>query len=144
MFTFEDADKLRELGRTLTSKYNIYTALSGHRDYTGMRVTPSVYSTLAEVDYFAAAVEQELRKAEVMAGLNDSELEASIQIVRKIRDQLNMTIIWVEHVMKAVMSLAERTVVINFGTVLTEGLPQEVMRHPAVIEAYLGKDLKYA
>lgn len=81
---------------------------------------------------------------EVMAGLNDAELEASIDIIRKIRDQLDMTIIWVEHVMKAVMSLAERTVVINFGSVLTEGLPGEVMRHPAVIEAYLGRELKHA
>ena len=81
---------------------------------------------------------------EVMAGLNDAELEASIEIVRMIRDQLSMTIIWVEHVMKAVMSLAERTVVLNFGNVLTEGLPKEVMRHPAVIEAYLGKEIKHA
>jgi ABC-type branched-subunit amino acid transport system ATPase component len=81
---------------------------------------------------------------EVMAGLNDAELEASIEIIRKIRDQLDITIIWVEHVMKAVMSLAERTVVINFGSVLTEGLPKDVMRHPAVVEAYLGQELKYA
>jgi ABC-type branched-subunit amino acid transport system ATPase component len=81
---------------------------------------------------------------EVMAGLNDAELEASIDIIRKIRDQLDMTIIWVEHVMKAVMSLAERTVVINFGSVLTEGLPEDVMRHPAVVEAYLGQELEHA
>jgi len=81
---------------------------------------------------------------EVMAGLNDAELEASIKIIRTIRDQLNMTIIWVEHVMKAVMSLAERTVVLNFGNVLTEGLPEDVMRHPDVVEAYLGKEIKYA
>ena len=81
---------------------------------------------------------------EVMAGLNDAELETSIEIVRTIRDQLNMTIIWVEHVMKAVMSLAERTVVLNFGNVLTEGLPAEVMRHPAVVEAYLGESIKHA
>jgi len=77
---------------------------------------------------------------EVMAGLNDAELEAFIQIIRTIRDQFNVTIIWVEHVMKAVMSLAERTVVLNFGNILTEGLPKEVMRHPAVIEAYLGEE----
>ena len=76
---------------------------------------------------------------EVMAGLNDAELEASIEIIRAIRDQFNMTIIWVEHVMKAVMSLAERIVVLNFGDVLTEGLPEDVMRHPAVVTAYLGK-----
>jgi ABC-type branched-subunit amino acid transport system ATPase component len=81
---------------------------------------------------------------EVMAGLNDAELEASIKIIRTIRDQLNLTILWVEHVMKAVMSLAERTVVLNFGNILTEGLPKEVMRHPAVIEAYLGKEIEHA
>jgi branched-chain amino acid transport system ATP-binding protein len=52
-----------------------------------------------------------------------------------------MTILWVEHVMKAVMSLAERVVVLNFGDVLTEGLPEEVMRHPAVVKAYLGKEI---
>ena len=81
---------------------------------------------------------------EVMAGLNDAELDASIKIIRTIRDQFNMTIIWVEHVMRAVMSLAERTVVLNFGNVLTEGLPNDVMRHPAVIEAYLGEEFKHA
>jgi ABC-type branched-subunit amino acid transport system ATPase component len=81
---------------------------------------------------------------EVMAGLNDAELEAFIQIIRTIRDQFNMTIIWVEHVMKAVMSLAERTVVLNFGNILTEGSPKDVMRHPAVIEAYLGEEIQHA
>jgi len=81
---------------------------------------------------------------EVMAGLNDAELSASIEIIRMIRDRFNMTIIWVEHVMKAVMSLAERIVVLNFGNVLTEGLPKDVMRHPAVIEAYLGEEIKHA
>ena len=81
---------------------------------------------------------------EVMAGLNDAELEASIEIIRNIRDQFNVTIIWVEHVMKAVISLAERTVVLNFGDVLTEGLPKDVMRHPAVVEAYLGEEIKHA
>jgi branched-chain amino acid transport system ATP-binding protein len=81
---------------------------------------------------------------EVMAGLNDAELEASIEIIRPIRDQFKMTIIWVEHIMKAVMSLAERTIALNFGSVLTEGPPADVMRHPAVVEAYLGKEIIHA
>lgn len=81
---------------------------------------------------------------EVMAGLTDGELEASIEIVRTIRDRFNLTIIWVEHVMKAVRSLAERAVVLNFGTVLTKGLPQDVLSHPDVVEAYLGKEIYHA
>ena len=81
---------------------------------------------------------------EVMAGLNDAELESSIEIIRTIRDRFSVTIIWVEHVMKAVMRLAERALVLDFGKVLTEGLPEDVMRHPAVVEAYLGKEIKHA
>jgi branched-chain amino acid transport system permease protein len=76
---------------------------------------------------------------EVMAGLNDVELAASLQIVRTARDTLGTTIIWVEHVMKAVMSLAERVIVLNFGRMLAEGEPEAVMRHPDVIDAYLGQ-----
>jgi len=81
---------------------------------------------------------------EVMAGLTDGELETSIEIVRTIRDQFDLTIIWVEHVMKAVRSLAERAVVLNFGTVLTRGLPEDVLSHPDVVEAYLGQGVTYA
>lgn len=76
---------------------------------------------------------------EVMAGLNDTELAASIQIVRTARDTLGVTIIWVEHVMKAVMSLAERVIVLDFGKKLAEGEPEMVMRNPDVIDAYLGE-----
>lgn len=75
---------------------------------------------------------------EVMAGLNESELRASIEMVRTIREQLGVTVVWVEHVMAAVMQLAERVVVLNFGRKLTEGPAEDVMRDPAVVEAYLG------
>jgi branched-chain amino acid transport system permease protein len=75
---------------------------------------------------------------EVMAGLTDTELEASVRIVRDVRDAFGTTIMWVEHVMSAVIELAERAIVLNFGKVLAEGAPEVVMRNPDVIDAYLG------
>jgi branched-chain amino acid transport system permease protein len=76
---------------------------------------------------------------EVMAGLNDAELEASIDIVRAARERLGVTVVWVEHVMKAVLSLAERVAVLNFGRLLADGEPDVVMRDPSVAVAYLGE-----
>ncbi len=75
-----------------------------------------------------------------MAGLSDAELVSSIEMVRTIRDRLGVTVVWVEHVMQAVMNLAERVVVLHFGRVLAEGPAQEVMRDESVIEAYLGTE----
>jgi branched-chain amino acid transport system ATP-binding protein/branched-chain amino acid transport system permease protein len=76
---------------------------------------------------------------EVMAGLNESELADSVAIVRNIRDELGTTILWVEHVMSAVIQLAERAIVLNFGKLLADGVPEVVMRDPQVVDAYLGK-----
>jgi branched-chain amino acid transport system permease protein len=75
---------------------------------------------------------------EVMAGLNDAELQASIDIVRAARERFGVTVVWVEHVMKAVMSLAERIAVLHFGRLLADGLPDVVMRDRSVAVAYLG------
>jgi branched-chain amino acid transport system permease protein len=76
---------------------------------------------------------------EVMAGLNETELATSIEIVRNVRDKLGTAILWVEHVMSAVIQLAERAIVLNFGQLLAEGAPQDVMRDPNVVDAYLGR-----
>lgn len=76
---------------------------------------------------------------EVMAGLNDTEIDSSIAMVRRVRAEWGVTVIWVEHVMKAVMSLAERILVLNFGTLIADGDPAAVMREPTVVTAYLGE-----
>jgi ABC-type branched-subunit amino acid transport system ATPase component len=76
---------------------------------------------------------------EVMAGLNESELAHSVDVVRSVRDTLGTAILWVEHVMSAVIQLAERAIVLNFGKVLAEGEPAVVMRDPKVVDAYLGQ-----
>ena len=60
-------------------------------------------------------------------------------MVRRARAELGVTVIWVEHVMKAVMSLAERILVLNFGQLIADGRPDEVMRQPDVVTAYLGE-----
>lgn len=76
---------------------------------------------------------------EVMAGLNPGELESSIAIVRRLREELGLTVVWVEHVMKAVRALADHVVVLNMGQLLAEGEPDVVMRDRQVVEAYLGE-----
>jgi ABC-type branched-subunit amino acid transport system ATPase component len=76
---------------------------------------------------------------EVMAGLNEAEVAHSVDIVRGVRDMLGTTILWVEHVMSAVIQLAERAIVLNFGQVLADGEPEVVMRDPRVVDAYLGQ-----
>jgi len=75
---------------------------------------------------------------ETMAGLNPTEVEEAMELVKKIRDS-GITIIMIEHVMRAIMSICERIVVLHRGEKIASGTPDEIANNNAVIEVYLGK-----
>ena len=74
---------------------------------------------------------------EVLSGLTPTEMDGALRLIRAIRDQ-GATIVFVEHVMRAVMELTDRIVVLTYGKTIASGAPQEVMRDPRVVGAYLG------
>lgn len=75
---------------------------------------------------------------EVIAGLNPSEVGEMVELVQHVND-LGISILMIEHVMKAVMKLSHRMYVLSFGQLIATGTPQEIAENPVVIEAYLGK-----
>ncbi len=74
---------------------------------------------------------------EVMAGLNPAEVEEMLSLLRNLKTQ-GRTLLLVEHIMRAIMGVAERVVVLNYGRKIAEGAPHEITSHPEVIQAYLG------
>lgn len=76
---------------------------------------------------------------EVMAGLNPADSERVIELVRKINKETGLTIVIIEHIMKAVMTLSNRIYVLNQGVLIAQGTPEEVSRNPEVIKSYLGE-----
>ena len=87
----------------------------------------------------ALAMEPELLFLdEVMAGLNTREIEEAMEMIRKINAS-GVTLLVIEHVMKAIAGVTQRVFVLNFGTELAQGTPEEVLNDPRVIKAYLGE-----
>ncbi len=75
---------------------------------------------------------------EMMAGLNPTEVTEAMELVTKIRNS-GITIIMIEHVMKAIMSICDRIIVLHHGAKIAEGTPQEISTSKTVIEVYLGE-----
>lgn len=77
---------------------------------------------------------------EAFAGLNPTEINDQIEIVKKIRTEKGITILIIEHHMRVIMAVSDRIVVLNYGQKIAEGSPYEIGHNPAVIEAYLGEE----
>jgi branched-chain amino acid transport system ATP-binding protein len=72
--------------------------------------------------------------------MNQSETEDLIRLIRQLQDDFSLTILLIEHQMRVVVNLCQSLTVLDFGETIAAGSPQEIQHHPAVLEAYLGKD----
>jgi branched-chain amino acid transport system ATP-binding protein len=116
-------------------------------DFVGLKVNKSALpDKLTAVDLRklelarALATKPSLLLAdEILSGLNHDELgEASIAL-KKIREEMGVTIIWVEHILSVLMSLVDRVVVFDYGQLIADGTPQQISNDVRVLEAYLGE-----
>jgi branched-chain amino acid transport system ATP-binding protein len=115
-----------------------FVGLAEAADVPAGALTPA-RQRLLEIGMALGARPDILLLDEVAAGLTESEVEATAQLIRRVRDDLGLAVIWIEHAVRALMNCVERVVVLHQGRKIADGLAQSVARDPAVVEAYLGE-----
>jgi branched-chain amino acid transport system ATP-binding protein len=103
---------------------------------------PIGYRRMLEIAKCLSTKPRLLLLDEVMAGLNPSEISLIIEKIKAIQSQ-GVTILMIEHVMEAVMSICDRIIVLDYGKKISEGVPGEISKDPNVIEAYLGDKVTF-
>lgn len=113
--------------------------LSGKEDYEAGNL-PYGQQRRLEIARALATGMKLLLLDEPAAGMNPTETEELLEIIHFIRDKFKISVLLIEHDMSLVMKICQRIQVLDFGTTIASGTPDEIANHPRVIEAYLGKD----
>jgi branched-chain amino acid transport system ATP-binding protein len=125
--------------RALAARVLDQLGLGAKRDLPASSLTLPDRKRL-EVARALATRPQLLLLDEVMAGLRPTECDQMVEVFRELNSRDGLTILLIEHVMRAVMALARQIVVLHHGEIIARGAPTEVVRNPAVLECYLGED----
>jgi ABC-type branched-subunit amino acid transport system ATPase component len=114
--------------------------LSQLADLPAAAITPSQQRIL-EIGMALSTRPKILLLDEVAAGLTEIEVEEMARLIRRLRDELDLSVIWIEHAVKILLKHVERVIVLHQGKKIADARPSEVVRNKEVIEAYLGDEM---